>query len=85
MLADFINPLSVRVNLIAYNPVKGLDYESPCDEDMHQFADLLSAKGIFVIKRWGRGRSVSAGCGQLGKKGVNEDIGVGSQLNENRE
>lgn len=67
LLADFINPLSVRVNLIAYNPVKGLDYESPCEEDMHQFADLLSAKGIFVIKRWNRGRSVSAGCGQLGR------------------
>jgi 23S rRNA (adenine2503-C2)-methyltransferase len=67
LLADFINPLPVRLNLIPYNPVKGLDYESPCDEDMHKFADLLSAKGVFVIKRWSRGRSVSAGCGQLGR------------------
>jgi 23S rRNA (adenine2503-C2)-methyltransferase len=67
LLADFIAPLPVRLNLIAYNPVKGLDYDSPCDKEMHAFADLLSAKGIMVIKRWSRGRSVAAGCGQLGK------------------
>ncbi len=67
LLADFINPLPVRLNLIAYNPVKGLDYESPSDGQMHAFADLLSARGIMVIKRWSRGRSVAAGCGQLGK------------------
>jgi 23S rRNA (adenine2503-C2)-methyltransferase len=66
MLADFIDPLPVRLNLIACNQVKGLDYENPGDEKMNAFADLLSAKGIMVIKRWGKGRSVSAGCGQLG-------------------
>jgi 23S rRNA (adenine2503-C2)-methyltransferase len=66
LLADFIEPLPVRLNLIAYNPVKDLNYESPCDKEMHAFADLLSARGIMVIKRWSRGRSVCAGCGQLG-------------------
>lgn len=66
LLADFIAPLPVRLNLIPYNPVKGFDYESPSNGEMHRFADLLSAKGVFVIKRWTRGRSVSAGCGQLG-------------------
>ncbi len=66
LLADYIHPLPVRLNLIACNRVKGLDYESPGDEEMTAFADLLSAKGIMVIKRWGRGRSVAAGCGQLG-------------------
>jgi 23S rRNA (adenine2503-C2)-methyltransferase len=67
LLADFIHPLPVRLNLIAYNPVKGLDYASPSDGQMHDFADLLSARGIMVIKRWSRGRSVAAGCGQLGR------------------
>jgi len=71
MLADFIHPLPVRLNLIAYNPVKGLDHETPSDTEMHSFADLLSARGIMVIKRWSRGRSVAAGCGQLGKQGLN--------------
>jgi 23S rRNA (adenine2503-C2)-methyltransferase len=67
LLADFIGPLPVRLNLIAYNPIKGLDYESPDEDQMYAFASLLSARGIMVIKRWSRGRSVSAGCGQLGK------------------
>ncbi|MDD9302653.1 MAG: 23S rRNA (adenine(2503)-C(2))-methyltransferase RlmN [Desulfobacter sp.] len=66
-LAEFIHPLPVRLNLIPYNPIDAFDHESPGDEEMHTFADSLTQKGIFVIKRWSKGRSVSAGCGQLGK------------------
>lgn len=66
-LVRFIHPLTVRVNLIPYNPVTGFDHQSPSDEQMHAFAQVLTDKGVFVIKRWSRGRSVSAGCGQLGK------------------
>ncbi|MCG8635554.1 MAG: 23S rRNA (adenine(2503)-C(2))-methyltransferase RlmN [Desulfobacterales bacterium] len=66
-LAGFIHPLPVRLNLIPYNPVDAFGHASPCDKEMHEFADLLTEKGVFVIKRWSRGRSVSAGCGQLGK------------------
>lgn len=66
-LARFIHPLPVRLNLIPYNPIAGFDHKSPSDEQMHEFAQTLTDKGIFVIKRWSKGRSVSAGCGQLGK------------------
>ncbi|WDP90604.1 MAG: 23S rRNA (adenine(2503)-C(2))-methyltransferase RlmN [Desulfobacter sp.] len=66
-LAEFIHPLPVRLNLIPYNPIEAFAHDSPCDEDMHEFADILTQKGVFVIKRWSKGRSVSAGCGQLGK------------------
>ncbi len=66
-LAAFIHPLPVRLNLIPYNPIEAFAHQSPCDENMHQFADILTRQGIFVIKRWSKGRSVSAGCGQLGK------------------
>ncbi|WP_321492004.1 23S rRNA (adenine(2503)-C(2))-methyltransferase RlmN [uncultured Desulfobacter sp.] len=66
-LARFIHPLPVRLNLIPYNPVAGFDHLSPSDEQMHEFAQQLTDKGVFVIKRWSRGRSVSAGCGQLGE------------------
>lgn len=67
-LAEYINPLPVRLNLIPYNPVNGFNYKSPSDDDMNRFADILTDRGIFVIKRWSRGRSVSAGCGQLGRQ-----------------
>ena len=66
-LARYIKPLPVRLNLIAYNPVDGFDFESPCDDDMHRFSDVLMNEGVFVVKRWSKGRSVAAGCGQLGR------------------
>ena len=65
-LARFIHGLPVRLNLIPYNRVQGFDHESPSDEQMHEFAQILTDKGVFVIKRWSKGRSVGAGCGQLG-------------------
>jgi 23S rRNA (adenine2503-C2)-methyltransferase len=66
-LAKFIHPLPVRLNLIPCNPVPGLDFESPSDEAMNRFSQHLVNQGVFVIRRWSKGRSVSAGCGQLGR------------------
>ncbi len=66
-LSEFIGALPVRLNLIPFNPVSGFEAHPSCDEDMHRFAAYLGERGIFVIKRWSKGRSVSAGCGQLGK------------------
>ena len=74
-LAEYIKPLPVRLNLIPYNPVSGLNFESPCDDDMVRFSDVLTENGVFVVKRWSKGRSVSAGCGQLGK-----DVAAESRL-----
>ena len=67
-LADFIHPLPVRLNLIPCNPVPGLVHESPSDKEMNRFSQKLVEKNIFVIRRWSKGRSVSAGCGQLGRQ-----------------
>lgn len=66
-LAQFIHPLPVRLNLIPCNKVPGLGFESPSDEEMNQFSQHLVKQGVFVIRRWSKGRSVSAGCGQLGR------------------
>lgn len=67
-LAEFIRPLPVRLNLIALNPVTGFNFESPCDDDMQRFSRILNDLGVFVTRRWSKGRSVAAGCGQLGLK-----------------
>ncbi|HKK99568.1 MAG TPA: 23S rRNA (adenine(2503)-C(2))-methyltransferase RlmN [Desulfotignum sp.] len=67
-LAEFIHPLPVRLNLIPCNPVPGLAHESPSDADMNRFSQQLVEKNIFVIRRWSKGKSVSAGCGQLGRQ-----------------
>jgi len=67
-LADFLSELPVRLNLIPCNPVKNLLFESPSDQEMNRFKRLLTDAGVFVIARWSKGRSVTAGCGQLGKQ-----------------
>ncbi len=66
-LVEYIKPLPVRLNLIPYNPVSGFHYKTPCDDEINKFAQVLKDADIFVIKRWSKGRSVSAGCGQLGQ------------------
>lgn len=65
-LAEFIGDLPVRLNLIAVNPIQGSSFQSPGDDGMHLFRQLLTDLGVFVIHRWSKGRSVTAGCGQLG-------------------
>ncbi|MCF6248007.1 MAG: hypothetical protein L3J69_11675 [Desulfobacula sp.] len=67
-LAEYNELLPVRLNLIPYNRVDGFNYALPTNVEMNRFADTLRNKGIFVIKRWSRERSVSAGCGKLGQQ-----------------
>lgn len=65
-VADYLSPLSVRLNLIPYNPGKDAAWEAPSDKAVHRFGQWLEAEGVFVRKRWSKGRSLMAGCGQLG-------------------
>lgn len=65
-LADFLHPLPVRLNLIPFNPGADDRFKPPSDEDIHRFAGWLEEKDVFVLKRWTKGRSLMAGCGQLG-------------------
>ncbi|TYT74934.1 23S rRNA (adenine(2503)-C(2))-methyltransferase RlmN [Desulfobotulus mexicanus] len=65
-LADFAEGLPVRINLIPYNPGTCGRWPATEDKDIHRFGALLYEKGLFVRKRWSRGREVMAGCGQLG-------------------
>ncbi len=81
-LVTYLSGLTVRVNLIAYNPtvpdhetkqVSGKDgtplsLQSVDDEALHEFATILETAGLFVVKRWAKGRSLQAGCGQLSGK-----------------
>jgi 23S rRNA (adenine2503-C2)-methyltransferase len=65
-LADFLHPLPVRLNLIPFNPGVDARFQAPSDDEIHRFAGWLEAENIFVLKRWSKGRSLMAGCGQLG-------------------
>ncbi|GAB6095122.1 23S rRNA (adenine(2503)-C(2))-methyltransferase RlmN [Desulfatiferula olefinivorans] len=67
-LATFLEGLPVRINLIPLNPTAGFAHTAPSDQEVHLFASYLEDRGLFVVKRWSKGGSLAAGCGQLGSE-----------------
>lgn len=67
-LVDFVNAIPCRVNIIPYNEVKGCDFKGCSDKDIADFSSLLEKHGLFVRKRWTKGKNLDAGCGQLAGK-----------------
>ena len=65
MLAKFAKGLDCLVNLIAWNPVDNLDYETPTDIEISNFTRELKKLGINYSLRRSKGRGASAACGQL--------------------
>jgi 23S rRNA (adenine2503-C2)-methyltransferase len=57
--------LSVKVNLIAWNPGPGIAYRMPSAASVEAFRNILAAEGIPVYLRRPRGRDIYAACGQL--------------------
>jgi 23S rRNA (adenine2503-C2)-methyltransferase len=57
--------LSVKVNLIPFNPGGEIGFSSPPIEAVRRFRDRLLAAGLPCSIRKNRGRDISAACGQL--------------------
>jgi len=53
------------VNLIPWNPVPGIELETPRDADVDSFQERLTRAGFRVTVRRHRGRDRDAACGQL--------------------
>jgi 23S rRNA (adenine2503-C2)-methyltransferase len=66
-VVGYLKPLSdrVKVNLIPYNHIDGLDYKSPEHIKIMELQKAIRAIGISAFIRRNRGRGVSAACGQL--------------------
>jgi len=70
-IAQFARGLDAAINLIPWNPVKGLSFESkplqePAPEEIEAFTRRLEALGLNVTRRYRRGRGIMGACGQLG-------------------
>jgi len=65
-LADFVKPLSVRINVIPFNSQPGIKYETPSQEKLDKFCERLIKHKLYVRKRATKGQQVLAACGQLG-------------------
>jgi 23S rRNA (adenine2503-C2)-methyltransferase len=67
-LASFCKDLLCKVNLIRYNPVPTLPFQSPDEAAVDHFKSSLREKGMMVFLRERKGVDIDAACGQLGFK-----------------
>ena len=67
-LARLLVGLNCHVNLIPYNPVKGLDFRDSSRRQVGAFREILSSAGIQVTQRVQRGSDIDAACGQLRRR-----------------
>jgi 23S rRNA (adenine2503-C2)-methyltransferase len=69
-LAQWLTPLSAKVNLIPFNPGTATPYRSPTEVELDAFRQRLIDLRVNVQKRSPRGRDLMAACGQLGNASV---------------
>ncbi|MBT8232584.1 MAG: 23S rRNA (adenine(2503)-C(2))-methyltransferase RlmN [Saprospiraceae bacterium] len=59
----------VKINIIEYNPIDGVNFEKSLSVSIDNFAKYLKNKGVMVTVRRSRGKDIDAACGQLANKG----------------
>jgi len=64
-LHRLLSGLKCKINLIAFNPGGGIDFQAPAMEDILRFEQVLWDKGQTVILRKSKGQDIHAACGQL--------------------
>jgi 23S rRNA (adenine2503-C2)-methyltransferase len=62
---ELLNP-NVQVNLMPFNPIDGTDLQTPQEETVQKFKNILKLNGIIVNIRQAKGADIKAACGQLG-------------------
>ncbi|MDR2818005.1 MAG: 23S rRNA (adenine(2503)-C(2))-methyltransferase RlmN [Endomicrobium sp.] len=62
---ELLNP-NVQVNLMPFNPVDGTNLQTPQEETVQKFKNILKLNGIIVNIRQAKGADIKAACGQLG-------------------
>jgi 23S rRNA (adenine2503-C2)-methyltransferase len=66
LLADYLQGLRVKVNLIPYNPQSRDRFSATSNQEIDEFAQALRGKGIQTLLRNTKGQKIMAACGQLG-------------------
>ena len=64
-LAQILRRRNVLLNVIPYNPVEGLPYETPSKKSIAEFRQILESAGVNVMFRQRKGDEIDAACGQL--------------------
>jgi 23S rRNA (adenine2503-C2)-methyltransferase len=64
-LAELLGGRLALLNVIPYNPVAGLPYQTPSGNAVNKFRDILLDAGLNVKFRQRKGDDINAACGQL--------------------
>ena len=64
-LVQIMSRIKGKLNLIVYNPAKGLPYCAPSPQRVLEFEQYLWSKNITAILRQSKGQDILAACGQL--------------------
>jgi 23S rRNA (adenine2503-C2)-methyltransferase len=64
-LAEILRSRTALLNLIPYNPVAGLPYQTPSSRAVSRFVEILQTAGVNVQVRERKGDKIDAACGQL--------------------
>jgi 23S rRNA (adenine2503-C2)-methyltransferase len=64
-VVELIRGMRAKVNLIALNPGRGIAFQTPSEQRVRAFQNILVAAGIPAFIRRPRGRDIYAACGQL--------------------
>lgn len=69
-LAVFCKNFPVKINLIEYNIVKGIDFGKPDTNKVRAFIQFLESRNLVVNLRKSKGKDIDAACGQLAGKEI---------------
>lgn len=65
LLADLLKEIPCKINLIPFNDIPGIDFETPDQKVVAAFEKKLVERGHTVITRWSKGKEIKSACGQL--------------------
>ena len=64
-LAKYFTGIPVKINLIPFNTVENLKFETPSIKRIKKFQSILLAHGYRTMIRFSKGQDINAACGQL--------------------
>ncbi len=71
-LAEILRGRTAILNVIPYNPVEGLPYQTPSSESIARFRQILQSSNVVVKFRQRKGDKINAACGQLRRQKVQQ-------------
>jgi 23S rRNA (adenine2503-C2)-methyltransferase len=69
-LARLVQGIPCKINILAYNPIEGVNIDRPESETVERFVKFLYPRTPAVTVRKSRGMDIEAACGQLKRAGV---------------